>query len=71
MIYLKTAQEIEKIRKAGEIIPEILEVVLEKRPAGTTPYFLPAKCPVCGAAVERDEDGAALAIERHCVPGRT
>ena len=49
-----------KIRKAGEIIPEILEVVLEKRPAGTTPYFLPAKCPVCGAAVERDEDGAAL-----------
>ena len=60
-----------KIRKAGEIIPEILEVVLEKRPAGTTPYFLPAKCPVCGAAVERDEDGAALAIERHCVPGRT
>ena len=59
-----------KIRKAGEIIPEILEVVLEKRPAGTTPYFLPAKCPVCGAAVERDEDGAALAIERHCIPGK-
>lgn len=49
-----------KIRKAGEIIPEILEVVKEKRPEGTTPYFLPDKCPVCGAPVERDEDGAAM-----------
>ena len=49
-----------KIRKAGEIIPEILEVVPEKRPEGTAPYFLPDRCPVCGAPVERDEDGAAL-----------
>ena len=48
------------IRKAGEIIPEILEVDLSKRPEGTTPYFLPAECPVCGAKVERDEDGAFL-----------
>ena len=49
-----------RIRKAGEIIPEILEVNLSKRPEGTQPYFLPKKCPVCGAAVERDEDGAFL-----------
>ena len=49
-----------RIRKAGEIIPEILEVVMEKRPEGTAPYFLPDRCPVCGARVERDEDGAAL-----------
>ena len=49
-----------RIRKAGEIIPEILEVVPDKRPAGTAPYRLPAVCPVCGAAVERDEDGVAL-----------
>ena len=48
------------IRKAGEIIPEILEVVAEKRPEGTQPYFLPETCPVCGAPVERDEDGAAM-----------
>ena len=47
------------IRKAGEIIPEILSVVQEKRPAGTQPYHLPAVCPVCGAPVERDPDGAA------------
>lgn len=48
-----------RIRKAGEIIPEILEVVKEKRPDGTSPYRLPDRCPVCGAAVERDNDGAA------------
>lgn len=49
-----------RIRKAGEIIPEILGIVPEKRPADAVPYFLPATCPVCGAPVERDEDGAAL-----------
>ena len=49
-----------RIRKAGEIIPEILEVVAEKRPEGTTPYRLPDRCPVCGAPVERDADGAAV-----------
>ena len=48
------------IRKAGEIIPEILEVDLSKRPEGTVPYELPKFCPVCGAAVEKDEDGAFL-----------
>ncbi len=48
------------IRKAGEIIPEILEVDFSKRPAGTEPYVLPRVCPVCGAPVERDDDGAFL-----------
>lgn len=48
------------IRKAGEIIPEILQVVVEKRPHSTQPYLLPRNCPVCGAAVVRDEDGAAI-----------
>lgn len=48
------------VRKAGEIIPEIVEVMMDKRPDGTAPYLLPGKCPVCGAPVVRDEDGAAL-----------
>ena len=47
------------IRKAGEIIPEILEVDRSKRPEHTQPYEMPTHCPVCGAAVVRDEDGAA------------
>lgn len=49
-----------RIRKAGEIIPEILEVVKEKRPVDAVPYLLPESCPVCGSPVERDEDGAAI-----------
>lgn len=48
------------VQKAGEIIPEIVSVVKEKRPEGTKPYHLPDKCPVCGAAVLRDPDGAAV-----------
>ena len=48
------------IRKAGEIIPEILEVDVSKRPADSQPYHLPCACPVCGARVERDEDGTFL-----------
>ena len=48
------------VQKAGEIIPEIVEVVREKRPQGAVPYTLPDTCPVCGAPVVRDEDGAAL-----------
>jgi len=48
------------IRKAGEIIPEILEVDFTKRPEDSVPYHLPENCPVCGAKVEKDEDGAFL-----------
>ncbi len=48
------------VQKAGEIIPEIVEVDFSKRPEGTVPYMLPEQCPVCGAPVVRDEDGAAL-----------
>lgn len=48
------------IRKAGEIIPEILKVMLDKRPEGTDMYHLPDSCPVCGAPVKRDDDGVAL-----------
>ena len=48
------------VQKAGEIIPEIVEVDFTKRPEGTQAYVLPTVCPVCGAPVVRDEDGAAL-----------
>ena len=48
------------VQKAGEIIPEILSVDLTKRPEGAKSYTLPTVCPVCGAPVARDEDGAAM-----------
>ena len=49
-----------RVRKAGEIIPEVLEVVKEKRPGWAVPYHLPERCPECGAPIVRDEDGAAM-----------
>ena len=48
------------VQKAGEIIPEIVSVLKDKRPEGTVPYHLPDHCPVCGAPVARDEDGAHI-----------
>lgn len=48
------------VQKAGEIIPEILEVDVSKRPEGAKPYVFPDTCPVCGAPVSRDADGAAI-----------
>lgn len=48
------------VQKAGEIIPEVVEVLLSKRPPEAVPYQMPTVCPVCGAPVVRDEDGAFL-----------
>ena len=49
-----------RIRKAGEIIPEILDVDFTKRPSDAVAYRLPMHCPVCGAPTQKDEDGAFL-----------
>ena len=48
------------VRKAGEIIPEVVEVDVSKRPEGTAPFHLPDVCPECGSPVVRDVDGAAM-----------
>lgn len=49
-----------RIRKAGEIIPEILDVDFSKRPENSMPYMQPSNCPICGAPTRRDDDGAFL-----------
>ncbi len=48
------------VQKAGEIIPEIVSVNYSKRPETAVPYHIPAYCPVCGAEVHRDPDGAHM-----------
>ncbi|QRN03431.1 NAD-dependent DNA ligase LigA [Legionella sp. MW5194] len=48
------------IRRAGDVIPEVVSVVMEKRPGDLKPIELPAHCPVCGADVVREE-GEAVA----------
>lgn len=54
------------LRKAGEIIPEILSVVLEKRPEDTEPYLFPSHCPDCGAEVVREQIGSDLGAHSRC-----
>lgn len=44
------------VQRAGDVIPQIVKVVVEKRPKGTRRYRLPSHCPVCGAAAVRLED---------------
>ena len=48
------------IEKAGEIIPQVMEVKKELRPADTKPFELPKECPNCGSAVTKDEDGVYI-----------
>ena len=43
------------VRRAGDVIPEVVSVVLDKRPAHTHAWKMPAHCPVCGSAIARDE----------------
>lgn len=47
------------VRKAGEIIPEVVRVIKELRPTGTQPFIMPSHCPVCGQEVVR-ETGEAV-----------
>ncbi len=48
------------VRRAGDVIPEIVSVVRQQRPPGTRRYRFPNSCPVCGSSVISDEDGVIL-----------
>src|SRR6185437_11140087 len=43
------------VRRAGDVIPEVVRVNLELRPPGTKPWHMPKHCPVCGSAIVREE----------------
>jgi DNA ligase (NAD+) len=46
------------VRRAGDVIPEIVHVIIERRPPDARAVQLPMQCPVCGSGVEQDEDAA-------------
>jgi DNA ligase (NAD+) len=55
------------IEKAGEIIPQVVEVKKERRPKGTKPFEPPEKCPNCGGEVKKDAEGVFLrCVNPHC-----
>ncbi|MBJ6977730.1 NAD-dependent DNA ligase LigA [Luteimonas sp. MC1895] len=43
------------VRRAGDVIPEVLRVILERRPEGTSAWRMPGQCPVCGSEIVREE----------------
>ena len=46
------------VRRAGDVIPEVVGVVPERRPDGTVPWRMPTQCPVCGSEIVREEGEA-------------
>lgn len=48
------------VQKAGDIIPEILKVIIEKRPKETQPFVIPDTCPICHSQAVREENGADI-----------
>ena len=59
------------VRKAGEIIPEIVRVVKDKRPDSAVPFQMPKFCPACGSPVYEDEDDAAVRCTGLSCPAQT
>ncbi|WP_312414196.1 NAD-dependent DNA ligase LigA [Shinella sp.] len=59
------------VQRAGDVIPQVLDVVMEKRPADATPYVFPKTCPVCGshAVRERNEKTGRLDSVTRCTGG--
>ncbi|MFK3776833.1 NAD-dependent DNA ligase LigA [Agrobacterium sp. NPDC089420] len=59
------------VQRAGDVIPQVLDVLLEKRPAGAEKYPFPDKCPVCGshAVRERNEKTGKLDSVTRCTGG--
>ncbi|WP_447785810.1 NAD-dependent DNA ligase LigA [Stenotrophomonas bentonitica] len=47
------------VRRAGDVIPEVVSVIADRRPAGTSPWRMPTECPVCGSEIVREEGAAA------------
>jgi DNA ligase (NAD+) len=59
------------IQRAGDVIPQVLGVVLDRRPKTAVPFAFPHICPVCGSAAERDVDEATgeADVVRRCTGG--
>lgn len=56
------------IRKAGEIIPEVVRVLPELRPTGTQPFLMPSQCPECGSRLVRPATEAAIRCINNACP---
>jgi DNA ligase (NAD+) len=62
--------DIVQVKRAGEVIPQIIASVPEKSEPRGKPWRMPSKCPSCGTPIERDEDEAAVYCPNVACPGR-
>ena len=58
------------IQRAGDVIPEVVKVVIEKRPKSASPYQLPSECPACGHDVYRPEGEAVARCQNLSCPAQ-
>ena len=58
------------VQRAGDVIPEVVGPVLDKRPPGTEPFHFPHQCPACGEPVHREPDEAAWRCDNLACPAR-
>ena len=59
-----------QVKRAGEVIPQVIGPVPEERTGSEKPWKMPKKCPRCGTAVEREEDGVGVYCPNMACPGR-
>ncbi len=59
-----------QVKRAGEVIPQIIAPIPDKRTGSEKPWRMPKKCPVCGTPVTREEDEAAIYCPNIACPGR-
>lgn len=59
------------VQRAGDVIPQVVNVIVEKRPKGSKPFSFPDKCPICGSLAVREENPATGKLDavRRCTGG--
>ena len=59
------------VQRAGDVIPEVVKIIANKRPSGTTKYILPSECPICGKEVKRPKDESITRCNNLLCPAQT
>jgi DNA ligase (NAD+) len=59
-----------QLKRAGEVIPQIIAPIPDRRSGSEKPWRMPKKCPVCGTPLTREEDEAAIYCPNIACPGR-
>jgi len=58
------------VERSGDVIPQVVGPVLEERPPEAVPFVFPDKCPVCGASLHREEEGAIIRCDNAQCPAQ-